>query len=155
MFPDRRDGRILGVLPIRQRTFVVARLAALLGLFALLVRHDRLLLALSFGLVNATFGGPGGFIGANAFAHFAAAAGLEATVFFGIIALQCALLNTFGAVTAQRLAVVPQIVLVVGLLQMPLLLPLLSLPQVRAFRAAGRSRDWRAGSCSTPPAIDA
>ena len=31
VFPDRRDGRILGVLPVRLRTFVVARLAALLG----------------------------------------------------------------------------------------------------------------------------
>jgi hypothetical protein len=129
VFPDRRDGRILGVLPIRLRTFVVARMAALLMLFGLLVAAMTLLSSISFGLVNLIFGGVGGFIG-QALSHFAAAAGLEATVFFGIIALQCLLLNTFGAATAQRLAVALQILLVVGLLQMPLLLSLLRLPQV-------------------------
>ena len=88
--------------------------------------------SIAFGLVNATYGGTGGFLG-RTLSHFAAAAGLEASVFFGIIALQCAVLNTVGAVVAQRLAVLLQIALVVGVLQMPLLLPLLSMPQAPAW----------------------
>ena len=132
VFPDRRDGRILGVLPVRLRTFVVARLAALMALFAMLVIAMTAFSSLAFGAVNATFGGAGGFYG-RTLSHFAAAAGLEASVFFGIIALQCALLNTVGILVAQRLAVLLQIALVVGVLQMPLLLPLLSMPNAPAW----------------------
>ena len=132
VFPDRRDGRILGVLPVRLRTFVVARLAALMVLFAMLVIAMTAFSSLAFGAINATFGGTGGFIG-RTLSHFAAAAGLEASVFFGIVALQCALLNTVGVRVAQRLAVLLQIALVVGVLQMPLLLPLVSMPQAPAW----------------------
>jgi len=132
VFPDRRDGRILGVLPVRLRTFVIARLTALMALFALLVIAMTALSSVSFGLINVTFAGPGGFF-SRTLSHFAAAAGLEASVFFGIIALQCALLNTVGAAVAQRLAVLLQVSMVVGVLQMPLLLPLLSTSQVPAW----------------------
>ena len=132
VFPDRRDGRILGVLPIRARTFVVARLAALLTVFALIVLAMTLLSSISFGLVNLVFNGVGGFLG-MAVSHFAAGAGLEATVFFGIIALQCALVNLVGIAMAHRLAVLMQIAMVVGVLQMPLLMPLVSVPQVPAY----------------------
>ena len=132
VFPDRRDGRILGVLPIRVRTFVIARLTALLGLFTLLLLVMTACSAISFGAVNAAFGGSGGFIG-SVVAHFAAAAGLEATVFFGIVAIQCALLNTVGAAAAARLAVAMQIALVVSLLQLPLLLPLLRVAHLPAW----------------------
>ena len=34
IFPDRRDSRILGVLPLRARSFVIARLFAILALFS-------------------------------------------------------------------------------------------------------------------------
>ena len=68
VFPDRRDGRILGVLPVRLRTFVVARLAALMALFAMLVIAMTAFSSLAFGAVNATFGGTGGFIGRYAVA---------------------------------------------------------------------------------------
>jgi hypothetical protein len=132
VFPDRRDGRILGVLPIRVRTFVIARLVALLGLFAALLIVMTACSSISFGAVNATFGGSGGFIG-SVVTHFTAAAGLEATVFFGIIAIQCALLNTVGAGVAARLAVAMQITMVVGVFQMPLLLPMLSVPHLPAW----------------------
>ena len=132
VFPDGRDGRILGVLPVRLRTFVAARLTALLALFTLLVIAMTALSSVSFGLINATFRGPGGFF-SRTVSHFAAAAGLEASVFFGIIALQCALLNTVGAAVAQRLAVVLQVAMVVGVLQMPLLLPLISRPHCAAL----------------------
>ena len=121
VFPDSRDARILGVIPIRPRTFVAARLAALMLLFMILVMTTTLASAIVTGVINATFRGPGGFAGA-AISSFATTAGAEAVVFFGIIALQCALLNVAGAAVAQKLAVALQMILVVSLLQMPLLL---------------------------------
>jgi hypothetical protein len=47
--------------------------------------------------------------------------------------VQCTVLNTVGAAVAQRLAVLLQIAMLVGVLQMPLLLPLVSMPQVPAW----------------------
>ncbi len=121
IFPDSRDARILGVIPIRTRTFVAARLAALMVLFGILVVTTTVMSAFSAGLINAMFRGPGGFVGGT-ISSFATSAGAEAVVFFGIIALQCALLNLVGPAAAQRLAVLLQMVLVVALLQTPLLL---------------------------------
>ena len=121
LFPDSRDARILGVIPIRPRTFVAARLAALMLLFMILVMTTTVASAITTGVINATFRGAGGFAG-GAISSLATTASAESVVFFGIIALQCALLNVVGAAFAHRLAVLLQIALVVTLLQMPLLL---------------------------------
>ncbi|MEO5895237.1 MAG: hypothetical protein ABIS06_06015, partial [Vicinamibacterales bacterium] len=125
LFPDSRDARILGVIPIRTRSFVLARLAALMLLFAILVMTTTFASSVTTAVIGALFRASGGVIGA-AFSSFATSAGAEAVVFFGIIALQCALLNIAGAAVAQRRAVVLQIALVVILLQMPLLLSTLT-----------------------------
>jgi hypothetical protein len=121
LFPDARDARILGVIPIRARTFVVSRLAALMFLFVILVMTTTFASSVMTGVLSAMFKPEVGFVRA-AVSSFATSAGAEAVVFFGIIALQCALLNIAGAAVAQRLAVALQIALVVMLLQMPLLL---------------------------------
>ena len=122
IFPDRRDSRHLGVLPIRLRTFVAARLAALVGLFSVVFLGPALLSAISFGIVGVAFSKDLGFV-QFAFGHFATVAAAEAFVFFGIVAAQCIGLSLFGPNVAQRGAVAVQVLLVILLLQMPMLLP--------------------------------
>ena len=132
IFPDKRDSRILGVLPIRLRSLVVSRLAALASVYVMFVCATALPGALSFGIVSAVFGGTRG-IAETIGAHLLATGGAEAVVFFGVVLLQCVVLNTVGAAVAQRLAVVLQVAMVVALFQMPLLLPLLSSPRIAAY----------------------
>lgn len=122
IFPDRRDCRALGVLPVRNRSFIVARLAAIIALFALVFLTTSAIASFGFGVVGAMTGL--GFFSA-AFSHFVSTAAAEGLVFFGIIAVQCALLNITGPAIAHRVAVAFQIVLIVTILQMPLVLPTL------------------------------
>lgn len=120
MFPDRRDCRALGVLPVRNRSFVLARLWAIIVLFAVLFLATTAISSFAFGILGSMTGL--GFF-SIAFSHFLAVAAGEAFIFFGIIAVQCALLNVTGPATAHRVAVALQIVLIVTVLQMPLVLP--------------------------------
>jgi hypothetical protein len=122
IFPDRRDSRNLGVLPVSGRVFILSRMIAIVSLFALLFLGTTALSSVSFGLVGGFFQVPGGFFGITS-AHFVAVAGAEAFVFFSLIMLQCALMNVAGPVVAHRFAVVLQVTFVVAVLQMPVLLP--------------------------------
>ncbi|HJR59250.1 MAG TPA: hypothetical protein VJ813_07630 [Vicinamibacterales bacterium] len=122
VFPDQRDSRHLGVLPIRQRSFVLARMIAMVALFVMLFLGTTALAAVTFGLTGSMFHASGGFF-RIAFAHFIAVAGAEAFVFFSLVMLQCALMSIAGPGLAHRFAVVLQVVFVVTVLQTPLLLP--------------------------------
>lgn len=120
IFPDRRDSRILGVLPIPPRSMVVGRLTALVLLFVILFLGTTLIASFAFAVLGSLTGQS--FFGVFA-AHFVAASAAQASVFFGILLVQCALLIVAGARMAQRLAVAMQIALIVAVMQMPLLLP--------------------------------
>jgi hypothetical protein len=109
IFPDHRDSRILSPLPIRARTFVVARLAALAAFFGLFAVGSTVLPSFAFTTVG------------NPVAHFVALVALDAFAFFSIVAVQCVLLNVFGRIVAQRLALVLQVLIVVVLIQVPVL----------------------------------
>ena len=109
IFPDRRDGRILSPLPIRTRTFVVARLGALAGLFGVFAVGSAALPSFAFTTVG------------NPVAHFIALIALDSFAFFSIVALQCILLNVVGRTAAQRLALVLQILIVIAVLQAPVM----------------------------------
>lgn len=122
VFPDRRDSRTLGVLPLRNRSFVFARLTAIVMLFSLLFLLTTAMSSLAFAVLGSMTYLPDGFARV-AVAHFLSVASAEAFIFFGILAVQCALLNMAGPVAAHRLAVVLQIVLIVTVLQMPMVLP--------------------------------
>lgn len=122
IFPDRRDSRHLGVLPIRLRTFVAARLSALVALFGIVFLAPTALSALSFALVCAMFVPDPGFATVLV-SHFVTVSAAEAFVFFGIVTVQCLVLSALGPNVAQRAALTVQVMLVVLLLQMPLLLP--------------------------------
>jgi hypothetical protein len=122
IFPDRRDARHLGVLPIRHETFVVARLASLVGLFGTVFLAPTILSAISLGMVSALFTPAPGFL-TFVLGHFLTVAAAEAFVFFGIVSVQCLVLSLFGVNTAQRAAVTVQVLLIIVLLQLPMLLP--------------------------------
>jgi hypothetical protein len=125
IFPDRRDSRTLGVLPVRSRSFVIARLYAIVVVFAIVFLGTTAISSIGFGIVGSMAGLSEGVF-TRTLAHFLAVAGGEAFVFFGIVAVQCALLNVTGPSTAHKVAVVLQVLLIVAVLQMPLLLPTLS-----------------------------
>jgi hypothetical protein len=122
IFPDRRDSRNLGVLPIPARRFIVARLTAIIALFSLVFGAGTVLESLAFSLVQANFSheAPGHVV---LFANLVSVGGAAALVFFGILAVQCAVLCVAGPDLAHRIAVVVQVFAVVAVLQMPLLLP--------------------------------
>ena len=120
VFPDRRDSRILGVLPIPQRSMVLGRLAAIVMLFVILFLGTTAISSFGFGVL-AAMTGQGSF--GVLFAHFVATAAAQSAVFFGIVFVQCALLIVSGARLAHRLAVALQVLLIVAVMQMPLLLP--------------------------------
>jgi hypothetical protein len=122
LFPDRRDSRNLGMLPVRNRSFVVARLLAITGLFALLFLVTAGIAAFSFGVLVSMTGLSEGFLRAVT-AHFLAVAAAEAFIFFGVMAVQCALLSVAGPAAAHRLAIVLQMAIIMTVLQMPLVLP--------------------------------
>jgi hypothetical protein len=122
VFPDRRDSRALGVLPIRPRSFVLARLSAIIALFAVLFLLTTAMSSVAFGVLAAMTRLSEGFVRV-AIAHFVSVAAAEAFIFFGIVAVQCALMSLAGPTAAHRLAVVLQILLIVTVLQMPMVLP--------------------------------
>ncbi len=107
VFPDRRDVRILGPLPLSVRTLLLARLGAVCYMFVLFLSASQLPTAVIFGIIAARFDSPGGML--RGIAGQVVATGLaSAFTFFSLIAMQCALLNVLGRVTVQRVAVVLQ-----------------------------------------------
>ena len=122
VFPDRRDARTLGSLPVTNVTFVLARLGALFAMFCLFIAGTQLIGGVLFGIVAASFGSPGGVVG-NVGGHLVATISASAFSFFSIIAMQCVLLCVLGRVAVQRAAVVLQIVFGVLLIEMVFFLP--------------------------------
>jgi hypothetical protein len=122
VFPDRRDTRILGPLPLRTGTLVLARLGAIGAVFALFIVGTQVAPAVLFEGVAVYSGGPGWMPRVMA-AHLAATVLASALVFSGLILLQCGLLVVLRRAAAQKCAVVLQTVLAAGLLLMLLLLP--------------------------------
>jgi hypothetical protein len=133
VFPDRRDVRTLGVLPLRTRSHVIGRLAALAAVAGLFCIGANLMSAVAYGMVlwsyDASTSWPRGVA-----AHLAAAGLGGLFVFFTLITAQGALLSTFGRRTAQRLALVLQGIFVVVLLQAMMFVPYLGSLMRASFR---------------------
>lgn len=122
IFPDRRDVRILGPLPVRQRTFVAARLLALGRVFLLFAAAVCVPQTLFFGLLAWSYGDPAGLI-RGVGAHLAAAAAACTLVFGTLVALQCLLLAVLGRRAAQAASVVLQVVCAIVLVHLFFFLP--------------------------------
>jgi hypothetical protein len=142
--PDRRDARILGVLPVPTGAFVAGRLLALTQLFSLFFATLGLIPSVFFSGVAAAYQEPGGFIGMSIAQTLTALAG-TLTAFFGVIALQCVVIGTFGRVMAQRAAIAIQILFAVALVQMIVFLPSLG----RSMGDGNLAPDWLSSSTAT------
>lgn len=137
IFPDRRDMRILGPLPVTTGTFVAARLLALGRVFLLFAGAICIPQTVIFGLLAWSYGDPAGLVRGLP-AHLLAATAACTVVFGTLLALQCLLLTFLGRRAAQRASVVLQILFAVGLVQL-----LFFLPQIgELLRVRGRVVDW-------------
>jgi hypothetical protein len=125
VFPDRRDARILGVLPVPGHVLIAARLLALAAVAAIMVTGVNIAPSLMYGLVLGMYGGAANSI-VGILAHFIATSVAGIFVFTVLIAVQGVVLNLGGRRASDRIAVVFQIVFVVALLQMIFFLPRLS-----------------------------
>jgi hypothetical protein len=142
LFPDRRDVRLLDVLPLRTRTHVIGRLGALGTIAILFAIGANLPAAMMYGPAVWLHGGSPGFFRATA-AHLVASAMGGLFTFFLIVAAQGVLLNVFGRRAARRLSFVLQAIFVVGLLQVLLFVPYLASPVIAAFHGApGSLASW-------------
>jgi hypothetical protein len=124
VFPDRRDARHLGVLPLPGRLLIVARLLALCAMAGLFLIAVNAIPTLTFGALAAEYGAATSTI-RGVIAQGVASMAAGACAFFALIAMQGALLVIVGRQAAERLAVVLQIVMVAALLQLLFLLSLL------------------------------
>jgi hypothetical protein len=117
VYPDRRDVRILGPLPIANQQFVLARLLALAQVFVLFAAPVCVPQAIMIALIAAGYGGPIGRIHGT-LAHFITVVPAAIFVFSSLIAVQCLLLLVFGRRAAQGASMVFQVLFAVGLIQM-------------------------------------
>lgn len=117
VFPDRRDARILGALPVRGGTQIVARLVALAALAGIFLAGVNVVPTLVYAPLASSFGGAANVF-ASIVAHLAANATAGLFVFTLLIALQGVALNIFGRRAAQRVAVAMQVLFVGALLQL-------------------------------------
>ncbi len=146
VFPDRRDARILGMLPLARHIHVMGRLGALTTIAILFCAGVNLPSAVVYGGFLAGSDGTAGPV-RGIVAHLAATGMGGLFAFFLVIAGQGAILVVCGARTAQRLALVLQAIFVVILLQAFFWVPGLGLMIRDAY-------DSRAGGALTmfPPA---
>ena len=134
VFPDRRDARTFGVLPLSTRTIVTGKLAALAALAGLFAVGPNLVTGVIYGPILWVYGGAVDPV-RGVVAHVVAAACAGLFVFFTLIAIQGVLLGVFGRRLAQRLALLFQTAFVVLLLQTLLFMPYLRSVVGRAFEA--------------------
>ena len=146
VFPDRRDVRVLGVLPIPTHRFVLARLASLGRVCVLFATPLCLLQSVAFGLTVTGFGAPISRIHGIT-AHLATVAVACAFVFCALITAQCLLLLVFGRRAAQAASVTFQVLFAVGLVQLLFFLPELG----RILRAGGASHEGLWTLAALPP----
>ena len=116
LFPDRRDAIVLGSLPIRPRTIVFARLAALVAVvagFAIVVNLPGTVL---FSLVA------GGYLPLEAFlrypvAHFVATVSAGLLVFLALAALQACIALALPERLLRRVSMLAQLLFVIVLIE--------------------------------------
>jgi hypothetical protein len=136
-YPDRRDARILGVLPVPEREFIAGRMCALAGVFGLFFATVGFLPSLMFATLSFSYGQPCGFLRGTA-AHLTAVLAATALVFALVIAVQCLLVTVLGRSAAQRVAVLMQVVFAIALVEM-----LFFLPQIGGtMRDGNLAPDW-------------
>jgi hypothetical protein len=148
LLPDHRDTLILGAMPVRPRTIVVAKLAALAGYVGLVAVSMHTIAALCFGVLLST-NSPFIFLIRGIAAHFIASCAASAGIAFGVAAAQGLTLAVAGPRLFKRLTLVLQVCLV-GLIALGLAsLPSITSSTVHTVRGFGKNvQPW---ILSTPP----
>jgi hypothetical protein len=142
LLADRRDGLVLGVLPVRPPVVVAARLGAL-SLYVLLVGVGMNAVAsMSFGLFLSS-GTSVNFLLRGIVAHFTASVSASASVFLCVAGIQGVTLAMLGPRVFSRLAPLLQLALVGVVVGGFLLLPVIdaSVPNTLAHRG-DQMRPW-------------
>ena len=133
---ERRDGLILGTLPVAGRMVVLSKLAALGAYVFGLSAAMHFVSSLIFGLVLGDHAPSARFVVMSPVAHFAATVGSCAFVFFCVTAAQGFTLAVFGPVGFRRISPLLHAALVasliVGMTEMPSVIG-----QVDAFNRLG------------------
>lgn len=148
LLADRRDGLVLGVLPVRPIVIVLARLGALTAYMTLVGVAMNAFASLSFGLFlgnGATFA----FVLRGVAAHFVASVGASMCVFLLVTGLQGVVLAAFGPRLFVRLSPLMQVALVGLVVAGFLMLPVIDISVVDTLAQRGSHvRPW---ILSTPP----
>jgi hypothetical protein len=137
---ERRDGLVLGILPVRPRTIFAAKAAALVGYIGLISLGMHLGPALFFGTLLS--GGRYSVI-AGTIGHLVAGLALNAFVFFGVAAAASIALAVLGPARFSRTSSLLQVVVVMIVTAGLVLLP--SIVASASPTLAGRGRvqaDW-------------
>jgi len=148
LLADRRDGLVLGVLPVRPLVIVAARLGALSLYVTLVGVAMNTLASLSFGLFLAS-GSTMAFAARGAVAHFIASVAASACVFLSVAGIQGVVLAAFGPRIFSRLAPLMQLALVGLVVAGFLMLPAIDVSVVDTL--AHRGHNVRPWILSTPP----
>jgi len=148
LLADRRDGLVLGVLPVRPVVIVAARLGALSLYVTLVGVAMNALASLSFGLFLAS-GSTFAFAVRGAVAHFIASVGASACVFLCVAGIQGVALAAVGPRIFSRLAPLMQLALVGVVVAGFLTLPTIDVSVVDTL--AHRGHEVRPWILSTPP----
>jgi len=146
VFPDRRDVRILGVLPVSTWRFVEARLAAVGQVYVLFAVPICVLQSVSFPLAVAGHGDPVPRLHGMG-AHLATVVFACTFVFATLVAAQSLLLIAFGRRAAQHVSVAFQLLFAVGLVQLFFFLPRLG----RVLREGGGTHEGLGAVVALPP----
>jgi hypothetical protein len=148
LLADRRDGLVLGVLPVRPLVIVAARLGALSLYVTLVGVAMNTLASLSFGLFLAS-GSTMAFAARGAVAHFIASVAASACVFLSVAGIQGVALAAFGPRIFSRLAPLMQLTLVGLVVAGFLMLPAIDVSVVDTL--AHRGHNVRPWILSAPP----
>ncbi len=148
LLPDHRDTLILGTLPVKPRTVVIAKLAALAGYIAIVAVSMHAMAAFFFGAILST-NSPFLFLVRGMVAHFVAACAASAAVALWVAAAQGVTLAIVGPRLFVRLTTALQAGLVALIALGLAALPTITSSAVDTVRGFGRGmQPW---ILSTPP----
>jgi hypothetical protein len=142
LLTDRRDGLILGALPVRPLIVIAARLAAL-GLYvALVAAAMNALSSLSFGFLLAA-SNTTAFALRGVLAHFVSSFAAGVCVLLSVAGGQGLVLAVLGPRRFSRISPLLQLCLVAGIVVGFLMLPVIDVSVVDALKQAGSDvRPW-------------
>jgi hypothetical protein len=133
VFPDKRDARLLGVLPLTERALVAGRLLALSMLAGVFVIGINAIPTVTYGPLVGYYGGAANVL-LGAVAYLAATASGGVFVFFTLVTAQALCLNA-GRSFADRFAPALQVLFIFALF-----LQLFFLPRLMASLGADLAR---------------